>query len=128
MVTLSPSTPPPRSLRRSARRVVSASPLPIWRPCPTWRAWERCGPGGGMAAQCLGAVRAVEVDGRTVTVIGEHRHLASEVTAYLAAGGVQFFDLRVETSGLEDVFLVLTGHDLNGGGGTIAWSGEAHGM
>jgi len=62
--------------------------------------------------QALSNVHRVEQVGERVVVYGRGDGLVSGVVNVLEAGGVRFRDLRTEQPSLEDVFLALTGKEM----------------
>jgi ABC-2 type transport system ATP-binding protein len=60
----------------------------------------------------LEGVQRVENDGSQVTVYGQGEKLIGEVVNSLEEGGIAFHDLRTTQANLEDVFLSLTGHEI----------------
>ncbi|MGB7095184.1 MAG: ABC transporter ATP-binding protein [Anaerolineales bacterium] len=60
----------------------------------------------------LDGVQRVEKEGDQVTVYGQGAQLIGAVINTLEAGGVQIHNLRTEQADLEDVFLALTGREV----------------
>jgi hypothetical protein len=60
----------------------------------------------------LDGVQRVEKEGDQVTIFGEGTQLIGAVVNSLEAEGVQFQNLRTEQANLEDVFLALTGREV----------------
>ena len=60
----------------------------------------------------IDGVQRVENDGNQVAVYGQGPHLIGAVVDALEAEGVPFHDLRTEQADLEDVFLALTGREV----------------
>ncbi|MEF3245233.1 MAG: ABC transporter ATP-binding protein [Caldisericaceae bacterium] len=56
-------------------------------------------------------VKKVEKHNGEVHVLGEGNNILSEVIDFLQKEGIKYSDLRVKSSGLEDVFLKLTGSE-----------------
>jgi hypothetical protein len=60
----------------------------------------------------LDGVQRVENEGDQVTIFGQGTQLIGAVVNSLEAEGVQFQNLRTEQANLEDVFLALTGREV----------------
>ena len=75
---------------------------------------ERYSEAGFEAAQVgvLEGVQRVEKEGDQVTIFGQGTQLIGAVVNNLETEGVQFHNLRTEQADLEDVFLALTGREV----------------
>jgi ABC-2 type transport system ATP-binding protein len=77
------------------------------------------GEGDAMGLMNLPRITSVKKQGDKMVVYGKTNGsqyatpLVTEIVNVLAAGGIQFSDLRTENPDLEDVFLTLTGHQLS---------------
>ena len=66
----------------------------------------------GAQVGAIDGVQRVEQAGERVMVYGDGSNLVSEVVNSLETSGVRFQNLRTERADLEDVFLALTGREV----------------
>jgi hypothetical protein len=66
----------------------------------------------------LDGVQRVDEEGDQVVVYGQGPNLVAAVVNALEAEGVQFHNLRTDQADLEDVFLALTGREIENLGNT----------